>query len=141
MECDSIMDISSVNLNLEELSSLNEVSMEMTTPLTPAREISMAIQEPEESLEDFEMPNETNQLSSLPTLTATVNTKLEERNREPFNPKANLKQALSIVPDTKAIIDRTKRNLHGKLIGGILVYCNIHCFFYQLIVTSRALLK
>lgn len=138
MECDSIMDISSVNLNLEELSGIDEVSMEMTltqmtTPLTPAPEVSMAIQEEELSLEEFEMLNQTKQPSSVTTALSislpptSLESRPETRNREPFNPLANLKQALSIVPDTKAILNNIKRDLIGRskvlvFLGNITIY-------------------
>lgn len=35
MECDSIMDIS-INLNIDDISTLNEMSMELSTPATPS---------------------------------------------------------------------------------------------------------
>lgn len=37
MECDSIMEISLI-LNIDDISALNDVSMEVSTPVTPAPE-------------------------------------------------------------------------------------------------------
>lgn len=86
MECDSIMDIS-INLNIDDMSVFNEVSMDITNAVTPVRQESWIQSQTEHKIE-----------------TISSNDVFEKMRRN-----------TALMPNLQLISERCKSNLAGKI--------------------------